>query len=77
MPSGCAPTSTKGCDFSERIIEEERNIVSSLELRDVTCVFDDHATGLDGINFSLTRGDTTGANAHGGRTGDEEIRTLG
>src|SRR6478736_8384140 len=27
------------CDFSERIIEEERNIVSQLELRDLTCHF--------------------------------------
>ncbi len=45
------------CDFSERIIEEERNIVSSLELRDVTCLFGDSVTGLDGINFNLTRGD--------------------
>ena len=45
------------CDFGERIIEEERNIVSSLELRDVTCIFGDHTTGLDGINFNLTRGD--------------------
>ncbi len=45
------------CDFGERIIEEERNIVSSLELRDVTCMFGDSTTGVDGINFRLTRGD--------------------
>jgi ABC-type multidrug transport system ATPase subunit len=45
------------CGFAERIIEEERNIVSSLELRDVTCVFGDNTTGIDGINFRLTRGD--------------------
>ena len=45
------------CDFSERIIEEERNIVSSLELRDIKCLFGDRITGLDGINFNLSRGD--------------------
>ncbi len=30
------------CNFSERIIEEERNIISSLELRDVTHRFRQH-----------------------------------
>ena len=45
------------CDFGERIIEEERNIVSSLELTDLTCIFGDNTIGLDGINFRLTRGD--------------------
>ncbi|MEQ1852218.1 MAG: ATP-binding cassette domain-containing protein [Chthoniobacteraceae bacterium] len=45
------------CDFAERIIEEERNIISSLELRDVTCHFGGHVTALDGINFTFNRGD--------------------
>jgi len=45
------------CDFGERIIEEERNIVSSLELRDITCMFDGETTEIEGINFNLTRGD--------------------
>src|SRR5688572_27452975 len=45
------------CDFSERIIEEERNIVSQLELRDLTCHFGNDVTALDGISFTLTRGD--------------------
>lgn len=45
------------CDFSERIIEEQRNIVSQLELRDLTCHFGGNRTALDGINFTLTRGD--------------------
>ena len=45
------------CDFGERIIEEERNIVSSLDLRDVTCHFGGNITAIDGINFSFTRGD--------------------
>ncbi len=45
------------CDFSERIIEEQRNIVSSLELRDLTCLFGGKTTALDGLSFTLTRGD--------------------
>ena len=45
------------CDFSERIIEEERNIVSTIELRDLTCHFGDKAKALDGITFTLNRGD--------------------
>ena len=45
------------CNFSERIIEEERNIISSLELRDVTHRFRRDQTGLDGINFSIRRGE--------------------
>ena len=45
------------CDFSERIIEEERNIISSLELRDLTCHFGGNVKALDGITFTLTRGD--------------------
>jgi ABC-type multidrug transport system ATPase subunit len=45
------------CNFSERIIEEERNIISSLELCDVTHRFRRDATGLDGINFSVRRGE--------------------
>jgi ABC-type multidrug transport system ATPase subunit len=45
------------CDFSERIVEEQRNIVSQLELRDLTCHFGGKTTALDGISFTLTRGD--------------------
>jgi ABC-type multidrug transport system ATPase subunit len=45
------------CNFSERIIEEERNIISSLEVRDVTHRFRRHDTGLDGISFTVNRGE--------------------
>ena len=45
------------CNFAERIIEEERNIISSLEVRDVTHRFGRHDTGLDGISFSVSRGE--------------------
>src|SRR6185369_1661415 len=45
------------CNFSERLIEEERNIISSLEVRDVTHRFGKRDTGLDGISFHVMRGE--------------------
>lgn len=45
------------CDFSERIIEEERNIVSQLEVRDLNHRFNPQETSLDGISFSVSRGE--------------------
>src|SRR5437588_2286145 len=45
------------CNFSERIIEEERNIIRSLEVSEVTHRFAGGDTGLEGISFALTRGE--------------------
>ncbi|MEI6350449.1 MAG: ATP-binding cassette domain-containing protein [Verrucomicrobiota bacterium] len=45
------------CDFSERIIEEQRNVISSLEARDLSHRFNPTETGLDGISFSVNRGE--------------------
>ncbi len=45
------------CNFSERIIEEERNVISSLELRDVTHIFKRGLPAIDGVYFSVTRGE--------------------
>jgi ABC-type multidrug transport system ATPase subunit len=45
------------CNFAERIIEEERNIISSLEVRDVTHRFGKRDTGLDSISFHVSRGE--------------------
>jgi ABC-type multidrug transport system ATPase subunit len=45
------------CDFTERIIEEERNIISTLDVRDLTYAFPGGHSGLDGISFSVTRGE--------------------
>ena len=46
------------CNFSERIIEEERNIISTLEVRDVTHRFrQDASSALDGISFTVNRGE--------------------
>ena len=45
------------CNFSERIIEEERNIISTLEVRDVTHHFRKDDPALDGISFTVNRGE--------------------
>ncbi len=45
------------CNFSERILEEERNIIRTLEVSEVTHHFSSGDTGLDGISFALTRGE--------------------
>jgi ABC transport system ATP-binding/permease protein len=45
------------CNFSERIIEEERNLIRSLEMRDVICRFRDGNAALESISFQARRGE--------------------
>ncbi len=45
------------CHFSERIIEEERNVISKLEIREVNHSFDGKETALDGITLAARRGE--------------------
>ena len=45
------------CNFSERIIEEERNIIRSLEVVDLTTASATPRSALDGISFSVNRGE--------------------
>ncbi|MDP9292078.1 MAG: ATP-binding cassette domain-containing protein, partial [Verrucomicrobiota bacterium] len=45
------------CDFSERILEEERNIISSLEARDLGVHFARGEVGLDGVSLAISRGE--------------------
>ena len=45
------------CDFANRIIEEERNIISSLEVRDVTHKFRRAQSAMDSISFAVSRGE--------------------
>src|SRR6516162_4044097 len=45
------------CNFSERIIEEERNIIRTLEINEVTHRFSKGEVGLEGISFSVMRGE--------------------
>src|SRR3982074_3121658 len=44
------------CNFAERIIEEERNIIRNLEVSEVTHRFSGGEMGLEGISFPITRG---------------------
>ncbi|CAN5507260.1 hypothetical protein BH18VER1_BH18VER1_14260 [soil metagenome] len=45
------------CNFSERIIEEERNIIRNLEVVDLNHRFSNSEVALDGISFSVNRGE--------------------
>ena len=45
------------CNFSERIIEEERNIIRSLEVVDLNHRFSNSDVALDGISFTVNRGE--------------------
>ena len=45
------------CHFSDGIIEEERNIISSLQVRDLSHSYDKRTTALDNISFAVQRGE--------------------
>src|SRR3982750_572508 len=45
------------CNFSERIIEEQRNIIRTLEVSEVTHHFSSGDIGLEGISFNVVRGE--------------------
>ncbi|MEZ5301343.1 MAG: ATP-binding cassette domain-containing protein [Verrucomicrobiales bacterium] len=45
------------CHFGERIIEEERNIISQLEVREVSHSYDGKEPALDAVSFAIQRGE--------------------
>ncbi len=45
------------CNFSERLLEEERNVIHHLDVRDLVCRFKNGTIGVDGASFSATRGE--------------------
>lgn len=45
------------CNFSERLLEEERNVIHHLDVRDLICRFNNGSFGVDGVSFSATRGE--------------------
>ncbi len=45
------------CDFTERIIEEERNVIRTLEVRDLGHRFTKSQQAFDGITFTVERGE--------------------
>ncbi|MFI0348265.1 MAG: ATP-binding cassette domain-containing protein [Chthoniobacterales bacterium] len=54
---GINPGQVLRCNFTDRIIEEERNIIQSLEMRDVICRFSNGDVALDNLTFSVERGE--------------------
>lgn len=45
------------CNFSERLLEEERNVIHHLDVHDLVCRFNGGTIGVDGVTFSATRGE--------------------
>ena len=45
------------CHFSEGIIEEERNVINTLKVRDIGHSYDRRTRALDGVSFSVQRGE--------------------
>ncbi|MCX6857231.1 MAG: ABC transporter permease [Verrucomicrobia bacterium] len=45
------------CHFSDRIIEEEKNTIRQMEIRELSHRFDSKDTALDGISFTARRGE--------------------
>jgi len=45
------------CHIGDRIIEEERNIISQLEVKELTHAFNKRETALDSVSFSANRGE--------------------
>lgn len=45
------------CHFSEGIIEEERNVIHTLKVRDVSHSYERRTSALDGITLSIQRGE--------------------
>lgn len=64
------------CNFTERIIEEERNVITTLEVRDVTHHFRKHEPALDGISFTITRGEMVCVMGASGSGKSTLMRTL-
>src|SRR6184192_3887444 len=65
------------CNFSERIIEEERNIIRSLEVVDVNHRFSNSDIALDGISFALNRGELVCVMGASGSGKSTLMRVLG
>ncbi len=65
------------CDFSERIIEEERNIIRSLEVVDVNHRFTNSDIALEGISFAVNRGELVCVMGASGSGKSTLMRVLG
>ncbi|HEY5037276.1 MAG TPA: ATP-binding cassette domain-containing protein, partial [Chthoniobacterales bacterium] len=65
------------CDFSERIIEEERNIIRSLEAVDINHRFSNSDVALEGISFAINRGELVCVMGASGSGKSTLMRVLG
>lgn len=65
------------CNFADRIIEEERNIISTLEVRDLTHRFRKDQTGMDGISFTVSRGEMVCVMGASGSGKSTLLRAIG
>lgn len=65
------------CNFTDRIIEEERNVISTLEVRDLAHRFRKDQAALDGISFSVNRGDIVCVMGASGSGKSTLLRTMG
>jgi ABC-type multidrug transport system ATPase subunit len=65
------------CDFSERIIEEERNIIRSLEVADVNHRFSNSEIALEAISFAINRGELVCVMGASGSGKSTLLRALG
>lgn len=45
------------CNFSERLIEEEKNLIRTLDVRDLVCRFSNRTVAIDGVSFTVERGE--------------------
>ena len=45
------------CNFSERLIEEEKNVIRTLDVRDLVCRFGNGSVAMDGVSFAVERGE--------------------
>ncbi len=51
------PSQVLRCDFSDRGIQEERNVIRSVEIRDLVHYFPQEGPAIDGVSFSVARGE--------------------
>jgi ABC-type multidrug transport system ATPase subunit len=65
------------CNFTDRIIEEERNVISTLEARDLTHRFRKDSTAMDGINFAISRGEMVCVMGASGSGKSTLLRAIG
>lgn len=65
------------CHFADRIIEEERNIIRQLEVRELFHRFDGRDTALEGISFQVRRGEMVCVMGPSGCGKSTLLRVLG